>query len=610
MEIQEDIYRKNLAVVGKRDPSLAQLLEQLEVPPSYRVEPSRDGDPTLIITTPEGKQKVIHSKYSPQEEASRLISSLDLASEVNLILLGLGLGYHIDHLNRHGVGEYNLYLVEPDPALFKCAISARDLSPFLESPRTTLLVGLSPEDTCKRLESYLNYFVFNGVRAVPLPSLDSIQRPFWDAILSPILKLHQLLAFNARTRAGQMPLVYENMFGNLRSVLSSPGIIPYHQFFHGIPAIIISAGPSLDKNISLLSRAKGKSLLIAVGTALKPLLQKGIEPDFVAAIDPHAASIEAFPQDFTNLNTTLVFDPQIPPQICGLFAGKGITFLNDTHLCQWLVQVQEDKGTLGLHHTVAHTAFSLACWMGCNPVVFIGQDLSYPYLRSHASGSFHEDLNKELTPSDADQWTEDIFGGKVKTSPSFLRYLHLLEEQIAATGALCINATEGGTKIKGTEIMSLKEVLYRYCQNPLPEKEGMDPLSSRDIPLERIQGKLNDKLSYLEAHRTRIEELLNDIDVEKKEEKKIEIIIRETEDILKSLLQEEEAFKWLEEVNQSELFSRYKINTLLEMGKIEEEEIGKTLYERDTKFLTTILDAIRFLQENIRKALDDLNNPQ
>ena len=608
MDIQEDIYRKNLDIIARKDPFLAQLLEQVQVPSSYRVEPSRDGDPSLIITTPEGKQKVIHSRYSPREEASRLISSLDIASEVNLIFLGLGLGYHVECLIRHGVGEYNLYLVEPDPALFKIAISTRDLSLFLESPRTTLLVGLPPEETCKRLEQYLNHFVFNGVRTIPLPSLDSFQRPFWDAILSHILKLHQLLAFNARTRAGQMPMVYENMFGNLRFILSSPGIIPYNQFYHGIPAIIISAGPSLDKNISLLTRAKGRCVLIAVGTALKPLLQKGIEPDFVAAIDPHAHSAEAFPQEASTLNTTLVFDPQIPPQICGFFGGKGVSFLNDTHFCQWLVHAQEDKGTLGLHHTVAHTSFSLACWMGCDPIVFIGQDLSYPYLRSHASGSFHEDLNKELTPSDADQWTEDIFGGKVKTSPSFLRYLHLLEEQIAATGALCINATEGGARIEGTEAMSLREVIYRYCQHPLPEKGGMDPFSSRDIPLERIRSELDAKLSYLEVHRSRIEDLLNDIDLQNRDEKGMEVIIRGTEDILKSLLQEEEAFKWLEEVNQSELFSRYKVNTLLEMGKIKEEEIQKTLYERDSKFLTTILDAIRFLQENIRKARDDLNN--
>lgn len=43
--------------------------------------------------------------------------------------------------------------------------------------------------------------------------------------------------------------------------------------------IVVAAGPSLNKNINELKKAKGKSLIIAVDTALKPLLRAGIVPD-------------------------------------------------------------------------------------------------------------------------------------------------------------------------------------------------------------------------------------------------------------------------------------------------------------------------------------------
>ena len=53
------------------------------------------------------------------------------------------------------------------------------------------------------------------------------------------------------------------------------------------PAFIVSAGPSLDKNIDELKNIKGRGVIMAVDTAIKPLLKKGIVPDIVASVDPH-----------------------------------------------------------------------------------------------------------------------------------------------------------------------------------------------------------------------------------------------------------------------------------------------------------------------------------
>ena len=55
----------------------------------------------------------------------------------------------------------------------------------------------------------------------------------------------------------------------------------------GYPAFIVSAGPSLDKNIDMLKEVKGRGMIMAVDTAIKPLLKKGIVPDIVASVDPH-----------------------------------------------------------------------------------------------------------------------------------------------------------------------------------------------------------------------------------------------------------------------------------------------------------------------------------
>ncbi len=58
------------------------------------------------------------------------------------------------------------------------------------------------------------------------------------------------------------------------------GILP-----DDVPVIVVSAGPSLNKNIEDLKKAVGKACIIATDTAMKPLLNAGIVPDLFVIVD-------------------------------------------------------------------------------------------------------------------------------------------------------------------------------------------------------------------------------------------------------------------------------------------------------------------------------------
>ncbi len=64
---------------------------------------------------------------------------------------------------------------------------------------------------------------------------------------------------------------------------------------------------------------------------------------------------------------------------------------------------------------------------------------------------------------------EDIFGDRVRTDPAFKSFVAGLEQEIKKTDALCIDATEGGARKKGTVIMQLKDAIERYCADDHPE---------------------------------------------------------------------------------------------------------------------------------------------
>ena len=67
-----------------------------------------------------------------------------------------------------------------------------------------------------------------------------------------------------------------------------PGPIRLKDAYKGYPALVVSAGPSLRKNKHLIQLDPvGRCVIIAVQTTLKPLLEIGVEPDFVTALDYH-----------------------------------------------------------------------------------------------------------------------------------------------------------------------------------------------------------------------------------------------------------------------------------------------------------------------------------
>jgi hypothetical protein len=79
----------------------------------------------------------------------------------------------------------------------------------------------------------------------------------------------------------------ENVARNLAAYVETPSVNELKDQYKGRPAIIVSAGPSLRKNKHQLRDAQGKAVIIAVQTILQPLLEMGIEPQFVTSLDYH-----------------------------------------------------------------------------------------------------------------------------------------------------------------------------------------------------------------------------------------------------------------------------------------------------------------------------------
>jgi hypothetical protein len=97
--------------------------------------------------------------------------------------------------------------------------------------------------------------------------------------------------------------------------------------------VCVGAGPSLAKNVKLLAdpAIRKNVMVVAAQTTLKPLLDRGIQPDFVTALDYHEIS-KRFYEGLPELpNVTLVAEAKAHPSVLDSFPGPIRVVQNPFH---------------------------------------------------------------------------------------------------------------------------------------------------------------------------------------------------------------------------------------------------------------------------------------
>ena len=170
-------------------------------------------------------------------------------------------------------------------------------------------------------------------------------------------------------------------------------------------------------------------------------------------------------------------------------------FADDAFLDHLFQEIGVKHDTLSAGATVAHTAFFYACHLGCDPIIFVGQDLSFPYNVTHVPGtathkSWFPELNRFYT-YEMKEWDQvlrmrsilirrkDVKGNPVYVDEQMLSYLKDFTMHFAKSGRRVVNATEGGALTEGVELLSLSEARQKYLTREIPEElftlPGSDP---------------------------------------------------------------------------------------------------------------------------------------
>ncbi len=486
------LYENNLQFLRQTHPSLADRVLKAADDVSASLKETKTTVPTLLIQK-DNQYHALHHPEDPLAHGEQFLSSLDkLPEKHNLALIGFGLGYLPLQILHRRPDLRHLLIFEPSITVFRTALQRVNLSTLLQHPSLRFVVGADLGEIQRALYENLMDYMANPPLLIETPSTQSIF-PLWTDKIRQMF--HETIQFGHSgliTKFRDGPLCLRNLLHNLESLSKTPPLHLIKNLLEDIPAVVVAAGPSLEKNIETLKEIQNRWLILATDTAFEPLRKRDLQPHMVVTVDPTAWNEKHFPHEHYNETTWLLYDPEARPEIVNKF-NQSLTFCTDKHpFFDWLAQQLGHSGKIKKGAMVSQAAIQCAQQLGCSPIILVGQDLALDQESgaTHASGTalqrnvrfFQEDqrhvnvphlIEKENWYKEPLFWVEGIDGETVPTVQNLLVYLRLLEEDLRHISTPVIDATEGGAKIAGTTIMPLSQAIQEYNPQGFPKKWHM-----------------------------------------------------------------------------------------------------------------------------------------
>ena len=474
----------NLAALWATEPKLAEAVEaalESDGYPSWS-DPNQAHQPSAS-QPPKARSVYLHSRYEPRKEAERLIEAVTIEKMTTFFILGLGLGYHLEMMFEKASDEAIFCIFEPDIRIIRAALESRDLSEMIGSHR---ILWFWEPDKAGLFRQLTPHTALISVGSETIEHAASVRRneAFYKQVRIWIGEFASFCRTNMNTLLFNSEQTARNISKNIGWYAAASGINRLAGRYRGSPAVIVSAGPSLRKNKHLLKGLDQNAVLIAVQTTLQPLLEMGCEPHFVTSLDYHEICSRFFERLPGRIRTELVAEPKATPRVLEMMTGP-VNLIGNDFAEALLREMNLGKTSLTSGATVAHLAFYLAEHLGCDPIIFVGQDLGFSDGLCYAPGTSYEDVwRPELSrfcTVEMKQWEQivrdrpilrripDQQGRPMYTEERLFTYLLQFERDFGKCKSKIIDATEGGALKRGATVMTLADAIAEFCRHTAAE---------------------------------------------------------------------------------------------------------------------------------------------
>jgi hypothetical protein len=507
------LWEANLSILSETHPQAATLLATAKALPDTEVKDlslqlGRKGHLTLLTHDKLG-EFYLHSLYDPISEAKQTATKELDDPKINVVVVfGFGLGYLLEEILKACDKKTRIVIVESRLDCLVTALSSRALDNVLSDERLKFILETNSKKAATKTNLELSFDKLKSWKIIATPQQTRFNQTYLKSYIDHLGACINQRVSSFSTSMNLSAYFLKNSVANIDAAAQSPGVKQFTDCWKNRPAVIVAAGPSLNKQLATLHAYQDKLLIVAVDKTWPILKAAGIKPHIVVAIDPRRPCSwgDDPPQDVWFLSVGSCN----PDVVHSINTQRIVSYGNPVHE-KIFKHIIGERGVLHTGGSVATNAFSFARLMGASPLIMIGQDLAYTGGASHASGYLWPKTLDEAkgTKGDGFREIEGYHGDRVQVDRQLDSYRKWYEDFIAAhPNDTVINATEGGAKIAGTRQLPFSEACSLYAEDTRVTAEPIAQAAQGFTPIDYsiVQEKFVELIAQIESIQSIAEE--------------------------------------------------------------------------------------------------------
>jgi len=496
--ITNPIFEKNLQALFQQDEVLAARLFGMNIQTKYEIVLDKSDPIHINIINKESNETIYKD---PVEEISKMLDDIEKKYKryPGLFFYGLGTGIFYKALAKNKTHK-KIVIIEPELEIIHLVLNIIDISDELKDEQIVLFYS--------EFATYVQFYYLVSHSDLDIYAKTYsliIHSNYYDNFADDYIKINKDI-----TRAFSQNVVSHGnsiddlLIGTKQHIENLPNMLTNYCYTnlvkkrHGLmdTAIIVSTGPSLDKQLETLKKFAPYVSIISVDASYPILARNGIKPDYVTSIERMIPTSTFFEKKHPG------FDDDINFIVASVTHSQTVKNILPRRLVLTMRPQQEEKmfrlnkyGYLGVGHSCANMAYQLAYVLGHKNIIFIGQDLAFGKDgASHAKGH-------TIAQPDENLYTTAYGGeGEVRTTYVWMLFKNQFEndiEQAKLEDIKSYNCTEGGARINGAIEKPFLEVINELCKGKkvknLPNiKKDSDKVANKNLlkAYEVIQNKI------------------------------------------------------------------------------------------------------------------------
>jgi len=393
----------------------------------WEVTVSKSGENTLLLN---GIQ--IYSQYRPVEGAKRFIQAEYDSNAGSYLLIGLGLGHHLQ-------------------ALLECVNGKEIIVYYFSESELQLFKKYNVTNWWKKknihLVNKINSLSLNNDVQIILPNV-------WLKAIGqehPLFSILEVIKIQQISYKRNRELLRENFNKNIML-----GDFTIQTKKQTKIACLVAAGPSLNETVFWLKKYQNDIDIYVVSTALKTLLAHDVYPKAVVISDANEITLQHFEK--TGYKGQLYYLCTANYQ--SIIHHKGPRYILYQKGYELAEKHVKNVPLIDTGGSVGTVTFSLVEQLGYEKIVLFGQDLGFYGQHTHANFATS---NRFFTNEFSVREEQANDGSIIYTRPMFQVFKHWYDQKMTTTKLKVFNTARKGAKIKNVPLID--ELQFQHLVN-------------------------------------------------------------------------------------------------------------------------------------------------